>query len=204
MREQDSDPHQTAARSEPTVDIVRRIGGGDAAARDQLLRRYLPMLRRWAHGRLPASARDLCDTDDLVQVTLMRAINNVGHLRLEHPGSFFVYLKQSVLNGIKNELRRTRRQQDNAQRFPTSADPEEPSGTNLEEVHSDMDAYDQALRTLSKRQQRLLVMRLEFGLSYEEIAVECGSTADAVRMMVGRAVMQIAKQGSKMGLAPKD
>ena len=38
---------------EPTVDVIRRIKSGDAGARDQLLRRFLPLLRRWAHGRLP-------------------------------------------------------------------------------------------------------------------------------------------------------
>jgi RNA polymerase sigma-70 factor (ECF subfamily) len=54
---------------EPTVALIRRVRDGDSVARDTLLKRYLPALRRWAHGRLPASARDLSDTDDLVQVT---------------------------------------------------------------------------------------------------------------------------------------
>ena len=42
--------------------------GKDSIA-DALLRRFLPLLQRWAHGRLPRQMRDLNETDDLVQVT---------------------------------------------------------------------------------------------------------------------------------------
>ena len=55
-------------------------------------------------------------------------------------------------------------------------------------------AYEAALAELPKRQQELIVMRLEFGLSYSEIAAEVASTADAVRMMIARAIVQLAEQ----------
>ena len=62
---------------ESTANILARVRYGDARARGQLLSRYLPILRRWAHGRLTMRARDLVDTDDLVQVTLVRALNRL-------------------------------------------------------------------------------------------------------------------------------
>src|SRR5262245_58685278 len=37
-----------------TIRLLERIREGDAAARETLIQRYLPPLRRWAHGRLPA------------------------------------------------------------------------------------------------------------------------------------------------------
>lgn len=40
-------------------------------------RSYLAPLRRWAHGRLPAGARDLLATDDLVQETLLRTLKHI-------------------------------------------------------------------------------------------------------------------------------
>jgi RNA polymerase sigma-70 factor (ECF subfamily) len=55
-----------------------------------------------------------------------------------------------------------------------------------------MQAYEQALAALPKRQQALIVMRVEFGMSYPEIAVEVGGTADAVRVMVARAIVQLS------------
>src|SRR5215469_15755942 len=50
---------------EPTLSLIRRVRSGDALAREQLLRRFLPLLQRWAHGRLPRQLRDLNETDDL-------------------------------------------------------------------------------------------------------------------------------------------
>jgi RNA polymerase sigma-70 factor (ECF subfamily) len=44
---------------ETTIDLVDRSRIGDAAARNRLIQRYLPLLTRWAHGRLPHSARRL-------------------------------------------------------------------------------------------------------------------------------------------------
>jgi DNA-directed RNA polymerase specialized sigma24 family protein len=38
------------------------------------------------------------------------------------------------------------------------------------------------------------MMRLEFGLSYPEIAVETDSTPDAVRVMIARAIVQLAEK----------
>lgn len=194
MPEQDTTALESRQSApEPTIEIVRRIRAGDAAAREALIRRYLPVLRRWARGRLPSSARDVSDTDDLVQVTLLRTLNNLGKLRLEHPGSFFLYLKQTVLNGVRDEIRRNRRKHEQGMAGDLPAEDAADPSASVEDLHSDVEAYERALRRLPKRQQRLLVMRLEFGLSYDEIAAECGSTADAARMMVSRAVMQLAK-----------
>ena len=49
--------------------------------------RYLPRLSRWASGRLPRWARDLSDTDDLVQDTLIRSVANLGHFEARGEGA---------------------------------------------------------------------------------------------------------------------
>ena len=51
-----------------------------------------------------------------------------------------------------------------------------------------------ALAQLPKRQQELIVMRMEFGMSYPEIAAEVDSTPDAVRVMVARAIVQLSRE----------
>ena len=66
-----------ATREQATVTLIGRIRDGDDSAREELFRRCLPLLRRFARGRLPAQRRDMAETDDLVQVTLLRALNNV-------------------------------------------------------------------------------------------------------------------------------
>src|SRR5262245_47622251 len=37
----------------PSVELIRRVRGGDQQALDALFARYVPMLQRWATGRLP-------------------------------------------------------------------------------------------------------------------------------------------------------
>jgi len=178
---------------EPTVVLIRRIQSGDAAAREQLLRRFMPILRRWAHGRLPAQIRDLNETDDLVQVALMRAMGHLDKFDSSGPGAFLAYLRQVLLNQVRDELRRHQRRPEHAEIDPEMHDPDAP--TMIDTIVGDerMRAYEQALAALPKRQQGLIVMRVEFGMSYPEIAAETGSGADAVRVMVARAIVQLSR-----------
>ena len=52
---------------ESTLELLKRVHGGDRMAVDMLVERCLPPLRRWAHGRLPQFARSDYNTEDLVQ-----------------------------------------------------------------------------------------------------------------------------------------
>ena len=60
--------------------------------------------------------------------------------------------------------------------------------------HERVRAYERALAALPKRQQELIVMRMEFGMSYPEIAAEVDSTPDAVRVMVARAIVLLSRE----------
>src|SRR5262245_44986313 len=60
-----------------TAELLARIRSGDRSARDVLLARYRPILRGWARGRLPGYARDLAETEDLVQDTLRAALDRL-------------------------------------------------------------------------------------------------------------------------------
>jgi DNA-directed RNA polymerase specialized sigma24 family protein len=46
---------------------------------------------------------------------------------------------------------------------------------------------------LTRLQQELVVMRMELGLDYSEMAAELGSTPDAVRMALRRAVARLVQ-----------
>src|SRR5215471_10859388 len=93
-----------------TATLLVRVRAGDSAATEQLFRRFRPLLHRWAHGRLPAFVRDGGEeTDDLVQNSLVRALNKLGVFESRHEGAFFAYLRQIVLNEIRDRVRRFRR-----------------------------------------------------------------------------------------------
>ena len=71
---------------ESSIELLPKARAGDAAALEELLSRYRPRLKRWATGRLPRYARDITDTDDLVQDALVGTVRNLQ--AFEHRGEW--------------------------------------------------------------------------------------------------------------------
>lgn len=46
-------------RPDSTAILLHRVRSGDEEARERLVARHLPVLRAWAHRRLPANARGM-------------------------------------------------------------------------------------------------------------------------------------------------
>lgn len=173
--------------------MLELIRAGDQAATDRLVLRCLPALRRWAHGRLPTRARGMVDTDDLVQVSVFRALNQVGRFEPRHEGAFLAYLRRTLLNAVRDEIRRAARRPGGEEVSEDLADPAAPA---VEQVigHETMEAYEQALAELSDAQQEAVILRVEFGYTFPEIAEATGSpSANAARMTVARALVRLAE-----------
>lgn len=179
---------------ESTARLLDRVRDGDPSARNDLAARYLPMLRRWSHGRLPRAARDMADTDDLVQVALMKALNKIEGFVPRREGAFLAYLRTTVLNSVRDELRRLARRpgRDSLdERMPTSG----PSLVERAIGREMLEAYEAALSGLPEEHQEAVIMRVEFGYTYPEIADALGSpTANAARMTVSRALIRLAEE----------
>jgi RNA polymerase sigma-70 factor (ECF subfamily) len=179
---------------ETTASLLRRVRDGDASARDGLIRRYLPALRRWARGRLPGGARHLADTDDLVQVTLLRALDKVQEFEHRGEGSFLAYLRRILKNEICDQMRR-------AARRPAGEPMSETLTVNeqspLEAVigQETLERYEAALARLPDDQQEAVMLRIELGFSWSEVAEATGSpTPNAARMAVTRAIARLAEE----------
>src|SRR5690606_31043457 len=78
--------------AESSVELLRRVRSGDQEALDILLRRYVPALRRWARGRLPTWARDLAETEDLVQDTILKTFQRLDTFDYRREGALQAYL----------------------------------------------------------------------------------------------------------------
>ena len=178
---------------ESTATLLARVRQGDREARERLVIRYLAVLRRWAHGRLPSGARDLLDTDDLVQTTLLRALDQVGRFEPRREGAFLAYLRRILLNQIRDEIRRTGRRpglEDIDGKLPA------PDRTPLEDAigAETVEAYERALAALPEEQQEAVVLKIELGFTLQEVAEAMGSpSVDAARMMVTRALARLAQ-----------
>lgn len=187
-------PLPAAPPLDSTFDLLARARAGDPAARNQLFERYRPRLAHWAHGRLPARARDLNDTDDLVQNTLVRALSHLGSFDARHDGAFLAYLRQILRNLVRDDLRRVSRRPDRQELDEALAD-ESPSPVDRVIGREDMDRYEAALERLSRAHREAVLLRVEFGLSYEELAQEMNRpTANAARLLVARALVRLARE----------
>src|SRR6185295_443789 len=104
-----SRPNAGPLDPETTVELLNRVKAGDDAARERLVARCLPPLRRWARGRLPAYARDMLDTEDLVQESVIAALRRIEGFEAKREGALQAYLRQALANRIKDVIRYKRR-----------------------------------------------------------------------------------------------
>jgi RNA polymerase sigma-70 factor (ECF subfamily) len=185
-------PLMTAPES--SMVLVLRARQGDQAALEDLCTRYLPRLRKWAHGRLPGWARDAVDTQDLVQGTLTQVVQRLDTFEPRHEGAFQAYVRQALLNRIRDVVRR-------AQRIP-APDPlsgERPASdpSPLEEAIGGelLERYEGALHRLKPDDHEAIVARIEMGLSWNEVAEVLGKNSSAsAQMTVKRALVRLAKE----------
>jgi RNA polymerase sigma-70 factor (ECF subfamily) len=180
--------------AESTLDLLQRARSGDRQALDLLFARYVPLLRRWASGRLPRWARDLADTHDLVQETLLQTFKKLDTFEYRGEGAFQAYLRQVLANRIREEFRKAARRPDGTTLDEAQQDP---SPSPLEEaigLHA-LERYEQALERLQPGEREAIIARVELGLSYEELAAALGKpTPDAARKAAQRALVRLAEE----------
>jgi RNA polymerase sigma-70 factor (ECF subfamily) len=172
---------------------VARAAKGDGEAADALVRRYSGILKRWAHNRLPASARGRASTQDLVQVTLLRTLQGLGSFEMRGEGAFTAYLHRALVNQIRDEIRAAARRprQGEITHEPVAAGPSPHDAAVQGEF---MSRYQAALSRLNPEQQQAVVLRIELGHTYPEIAEAIGSPSPAAaRMLVDRGLVKLAR-----------
>lgn len=178
---------------------MERARAGDQAALNTLFERHLPALRRWAHGRLPRWARDIADTTDLVQETIVDTLKQLDRFEPRGDGALQAYLRQAVMNRIRNQLRKMTIR--GVSQALDSGMPDQ--GTSPLEAaigQETLDHYDAALERLTPEEREAIVSRVEFDLSYAELAEVLGKpSADAARMAVVRALVRLAEEMHRLG-----
>lgn len=177
-----------------TAHLLARARAGHEEALAIVLRRCLPALRRWARGRLPAAARDLLETEDLVQETVLRVLSRLSTFEPRHAGALQAYLRQAILNRIRDEARRVRRRPTPVELADEYVDAGE---SPLERAlgRERVEQYDAALQRLTPGQREAIVARIELQCSYQEIAVAMGKpSADAARVAVVRALYRLHEE----------
>jgi RNA polymerase sigma-70 factor (ECF subfamily) len=182
--ESTSDLHTTAW-------LLDRARGGDRNARSALVARVEPLLRRFAHGRIPQLLRHREDTADLVQLTWAKVLDKLDAIDASEPGAFFAYLRAVLINALRESLRR-----EAIAPVAAGGDVADKAAAVVPAANvdpTDWIAYEQSLAALAPEHRGIVLMRYEFGMSFSEIAAELGESPDGVRMKLNRAIARMAQ-----------
>ena len=134
------------------------------------------------------------DTDDLVQETVVRAVKRIESFEPRHEGALQAYLRQAIVNRIRDEVRRSARAPVSTVLDDNEADR---AASPLDEAigHEAVERYEAALARLRPEEREAIVVRVEMDGSYQEVAEALGKpSADAARMAVSRALLRLAEE----------
>lgn len=185
--------HAELAADETSL-LLERARSGNREALDVLFARHIPTLRRWASGRLPRWVRDIADTQDIVQETVLQVFKRVEAFEPRGDGALQAYLRQAVLNRIRNEFR-SKRRRPSFEDLDEHAPGDDTSPLEAAIREEQLVRYDAALSRLSDQERELIVARLEVGLTYEEMAAALGKPSwNAARMATARALLRLAEE----------
>jgi RNA polymerase sigma-70 factor (ECF subfamily) len=130
----------------------------------------------------------------LSRETLLQTFKKIDGFEYRGEGAFQAYLRQVLLNRIRQELRNAGRR---------------PDGTDFSEEHVDQAAspleraigreaiedYERALDRLKPEEREAIIARVEMGLTYEELATALDKPSpDAARQTARRALRRLIDQ----------
>lgn len=109
-------------------------------------------------------------------------------------GALQAYLRQAVMNRIRDEIRRKRRKPER----------EELEGTEVDEGRSplekaigmeEIERYEKALGRLRPEEREAIILRVELGYSYDDVANLLGKpTSGAAHKATKRALVRLAEE----------
>jgi RNA polymerase sigma-70 factor (ECF subfamily) len=186
--------HLPPLEAEVTLDLLERVQHGDNDALEALFIRCMPTLRRWASGRLPTSAQGGQDAIDIVQDTLLSSLRHLQHFDARHHGALQAYLRQAVMNRIRDQIGRRDRGPDRVDVLDNLVD-QGPSPLAIAIGEQNQALYEQALQRLRPADREAIINRLELQYSYEDLAVALDKpSAAAARTAVMRALKRLVEE----------
>jgi len=186
-------PLLTEANMDIYVELLVKAQSGDEDARNELLARYVPKLKRWARGRLPAHLRTMLDTGDLVHDAIVNALLRLSSVEICAKGTVHACLRRAVTNCI--DLCRHVERRPIREERPDNAVSDGLSPLDAVIGADDVAWYEGALANLSDHEQQAIFLSVELGHDFEEIAAQLGTpTPDAARIAVNRAIARLVDE----------
>jgi RNA polymerase sigma-70 factor (ECF subfamily) len=196
-----------AATPPDTEQLIERAAHGDGAARQQLLIRHRPRLRRMVAIRLDHRLAARLDPSDLVQETLAEAARTMSDYLRQRPLAFYPWLRQIAVQRLADvhrhhlgaQKRAVTREEPWDWPLPDAsaaalakrlvASGTSPSGHLLRAEQAER--VRAALAELASLAREVLVLRHLEGLSIAEVAAALGIGVEAAKKRHVRALEQL-------------
>ncbi len=176
--------------SDTTFSLVNRAQQGDREAFNDLIERYQPRLRTVIEVRLGTWLRQKIEPQDLVQETVVRALESIGRFQWQGNESFRLWLQGIAENLIRDAVKRHRRDVGLAiPEVPTN----DASPSQLARRDERFDRLQTALDALSEDHRTVIVLARLESLRIKEIAKRMDRSTNAVKTLLFRAMQELRK-----------
>lgn len=191
--------------------LIEQAQHGNQSALNRLLDRYQTRILTAVRIRLGANLRRKIESWDIVQDVLIDALRKVPSFEFRTEGAFLKYLNQVVANRIRDEADRWGAQKRDMNReisldekrsvgagipLDTPGDRAAASPSEIVSRREELTRLERALDRLGEEsgdhRDLIVAVKIE-GQTYREIAEETGTTEDAVRMRLKRAVLALTR-----------
>jgi RNA polymerase sigma-70 factor (ECF subfamily) len=187
-----------------TQELVALAKDGDNSALGQLCNVYGERLRRRVRLRMGKELRPRLDSMDLVQDALVSALEGIGGFTYSNEGDFLRWLSKIAENALRDNLDklytdkrdiRKEVQPDSFRRttgtgfFGTAGPIDATTPSVIMSRKEDLDKLEKAIDELKPEYRQVVILTKIEGLSYKEIGRKLGKSADAVGMLLSRAMV---------------
>ena len=190
-----------------TRQLVTFAKNGDELALNQLCSLYAERVKWMVRFRMNKKMRSKVESMDLVQEVLIHALRGLGDFTYENEGDFVRWLSKIAENAfydnldklhagkrnIRNEVRLDAFKSGRAGRFkriPLPIDATTPS--SIMSKREDLARLEKAIDKLKPKYREVILLAKIEQLSYSQIGEKLGVSAAAVKMLVSRAVVELA------------
>jgi RNA polymerase sigma-70 factor (ECF subfamily) len=138
------------------------------------------------------------DTADLVQDAVFVAMRRLDVFESRHQGALQAYLRQSVMNRIRDLIRQRRRRPVQTE-LPDQLPDDALSPLDQAIGSQNLARYERAVQCLAAADREAIIGRVEMQYSYDELAVALNKpTPAAARMAVTRAMKRLAQEMARV------
>jgi RNA polymerase sigma-70 factor (ECF subfamily) len=175
----------------PDADLVARSKAGDIPAFGELVRRYQKPVFRIVLRMV----KNQDDADDLTQDTFVRAHRGLKTFKEEfdfHPWLYRIAVNQAI-NLINKRKRQAAVDLEDVPEGDIKTGPEPESPVQAASRQELLRTLESALERLPEEQRAVFLLRVQEGLSYEEIAKTMNTPKGTVMSRLARARMALRK-----------